>query len=566
MAEKSIAVLPFEYFGGDKDNTYLADGVQDDILTDLAKVADLKVISRRSVAQYRGSTADVHEIGKALQVAYVLEGTVRKAGDKLRVTAQLIDTRTAVEKWAEKYDRDFADIFAIQNEISDAIATQLKATLSPDEKSAIGTMPTHDMQAYDLYLRARALVHAFGTYAKQREESRARAKPLLEAAIARDPKFVLAYCLLAETECSDDVETPAPEEIARARNALDVALRLAPESGEVHLQLGSFYNIAAKDQERAKQEFTIALQKLPNSVQAHTALAELERDSSNWRQALQHLQRAAELDPRDPTPAIGLADIYIDLRRYDEAGKQLDRMIPIVPFASSAWIWWHKGQLEVERGDTKAAMAAYDSSPLRRAGTTGPNRKIAHVLLLERRYDEAADLMNSIEETARANDTIDTIGMSEWDLARIYLELGIVRRAQGKPERARPAFETAKAKFVTWQAKRPRPGNNTLHYQAVCDAGLGNKESALRQMRQLQELHSKSADPEQLIPVARWGAVVYAWCGDREAALGQLESIVDLPESLDAGDLKLNPQWDELRQEPRFQKLILEASKPVKLN
>src|SRR4029453_12300983 len=160
--EKSIAVLPFEYFGGDKDNTYLADGVQDDILTDLAKVADLKVISRRSVAQYRGSTADVREIGKALQVAYVLEGTVRKAGDKLRVTAQLIDARTAAEQWAEKYDRDFADIFAIQNEISETIADQLKAVLTPEEKATIETAPTRDMEAYDLYLRARALVNAFG--------------------------------------------------------------------------------------------------------------------------------------------------------------------------------------------------------------------------------------------------------------------------------------------------------------------------------------------------------------------------------------------------------------------
>jgi len=246
------------------------------------------------------------------------------------------------------------------------------------------------------------------------------------------------------------------------------------------------------------------------------------------------------------------------------AEKVLDRMIPIVPFASSAWIWWHKGQIEVERGNTKAAMAAYDSSPLRRAGTTGLNRRIAHVLLLERRYDEAVALMSSIEKTARANDTIDTIGFSDWDLARIYLELGIVRRAQGKPELARSAFEIAKAKFIAWQTKRST--ENTLDYQAVCDAGLGNKEAALRQVRQLQELSSKSSDPGEFISAARWGAVVYAWCGDRETALGQLEAIVHLPQSLDPGDLKLNPQWDELRQEPRFQKLILEASKPVNLN
>jgi adenylate cyclase len=200
--------LPFEYFGGDKDNTYLADGVQDDILTDLAKVADLKVISRRSVAQYRGSTADVRDIGKALQVAYVLEGTVRKVGDKIRVTAQLIDTRSALEKWAEKYDRDFADIFAIQNEISETIADQLKATLTPEEKANIEMAPTKDMEAYDLYLRARALANAFGVILRVRHENLLKAEPLLQAAIARDPKFVLAYCLLAEVQWSDQWQYP----------------------------------------------------------------------------------------------------------------------------------------------------------------------------------------------------------------------------------------------------------------------------------------------------------------------------------------------------------------------
>src|SRR5205823_13900896 len=185
---------PFESFADDKENAYFADGVQDDILTDLAKVADLKVISRRSVAQYRGSTKDVREIGQALQVAHVLEGTVRKIGDTIRVTAQLIDTRTEAQTWADKYERKVADVFAIQSDISQAIVAQLKAALSPSEKAAIEERPTQDQEAYDLYLRARALVYECGGTVKAGQGDTAKATTLLESAIARDPKFTLAYC------------------------------------------------------------------------------------------------------------------------------------------------------------------------------------------------------------------------------------------------------------------------------------------------------------------------------------------------------------------------------------
>ena len=240
IVEKSIAVLPFEYFGDDKENAYLADGVQDDILTDLAKVADLKVISRRSVAQFRDTKQTAREIGQALQVAYVLEGSVRKVAGKIGVTAHLIDTRTEAEKWTQGYERDFADIFAIQNDISETIADQLKAVLTPEEKANIETAPTRDMEAYDLYLKGRALVNGFGVILRVRHENLLKAEPLLQAAIARDPKFVLAYCLLAEVQSSDQWQRPTPQRFAEARANLETALKLAPESGEVHLQLGSF--------------------------------------------------------------------------------------------------------------------------------------------------------------------------------------------------------------------------------------------------------------------------------------------------------------------------------------
>jgi TolB-like protein/Tfp pilus assembly protein PilF len=490
IVEKSIAVLPFEHFGGDKDNAYIAAGVQDDILTDLAKVADLKVISRRSVAQYRGSTADVREIGKALQVAYVVEGTVRKTGDKLRVSAQLIDTRTEAEKWAEKYDRDFADVFAIQNEISESITNELQAVLTPEEKANIETPPTKDMEAYDLYLRARGLIDAFGVILSVRHENLLKAEPLLQAAIARDPKFVLAYCLLAEVQWSDLWQEPSPERIAQARANLETALKLAPDSGEVHLALGSFYYGAGDDRKRAEAEFRIAARKLPNSVVVIGALADFEQSRGQWKEALQYLRRAAELNPRDSGTALNLADAYGALRRYDEGDKVLNNAIAFLPHESTALLWLEKGQQAAARGDTKAAMAAFDAHPFRNTGVAGLNFEIAQNMVLEHRYDEAARLLESLEEIGRIHNTLPQKDMS-YHRGLWGIELAFVLRAQGEREKAQAAFETSKKNFATWVVQHPEEPK-ALGYIAICDAGLGNKEEALREGRKAQALWPRS--------------------------------------------------------------------------
>jgi TolB-like protein/Tfp pilus assembly protein PilF len=566
--DKSIAVLPFDYFGGDKDNAYLADGVQDDILTDLAKVADLKVISRRSVAQYRGSTTDVREIGKALQVAYVLEGTVRKVGDKIRVSAQLIDTRTEGEKWAEKYDREFADIFDIQNEISETIADQLKAVLTPEEKATIETAPTRDMEAYHLYLRARSLVNAFGLINRVRHENLLKAEPLLQAAIARDPKFVLAYCLLAEVQFNDPWQEPTPERIAQARAYLETALKLAPESAEVHLQLGSFYyNVgsgelaSSADTKRAEEEFRIAARKLPNSVVVLGALTEFERSRGQWKEALEHSRRAAELDPRDSEAAFNLADLYGVLRRYDEAGKLLDNAIAILPHESTAFLWTAKGQQAAARGDTKTAMAAFDAHPFRNKGVVGINFNVAKIMVLERRYDEAAALLSSLEAMGRTHNTFagrdHSYQRGEWEI-----ELGVIARAQGQKEKAQAAFEASKKDFTDWLAQKPEEPK-ALGYVAICDAALGNKEEALREGRKAQELWPKSRDYHSALQVRKQMALVYAWTGDHQAALAQLQELAPLPNCLTFGELKLHPQWDDLRHEPLFGKVLAVVAKPA---
>jgi TolB-like protein/Tfp pilus assembly protein PilF len=571
VVEKSIAVLPFEYFGGNKDDAYLADGVQDDILTDLAKVADLKVISRRSVAQYRGSTTDVREIGKALQVAYVLEGTVRKVGGNLRVTAQLIDTRTEGEKWAEKYDREFAGIFAIQNEISETIADQLKAVLTPEEKASIETAPTKDMEAYDLYLRARSLASAFGRINKVRHENLLRAEPLLQAAIARDPKFALAYCLLAEVQWNDPWQEPTPERITQARANLETALKLAPESGEVHLHLGSFYQnvgngqlASQPDMKRAEEEFRIAARKLPNSVVALRALAEFEKSRGRWKEALRHSRRAAELDPRDPDAALELAEVYSALRRYPEADKVLDNAIAILPHDSTAFLWTEKGQQAVARGDTKAAMAALDAHPFRNTGVVGVNWRIAEVMVLDRRYDEAAALVSSLEQIGRTHNTLPSKDIS-YERGKWELELAIIARAQGQKEKTRAAFEASKKDFTDWLVQKPEEPK-ALGYVAICDAALGNKEEALRAGRKAQELWPRSRDYHSSLQVAKQMAVVYAWTGDHRAALAELQELAPLPDCLTYGELKLHPQWDDLRHEPLFDKVLAVVAKPATID
>ena len=563
--EKSIAVLPFENFSQEKENAYFADGVQDDILTDLAKVADLKVISRRSVARYRGSTQSIRDIGQALQVAYVLEGTVRKVGNKIRVTAQLIDSRTEVEKWAEKYERDIADLFAIQSQISQTIVTQLKATLSPTEKTAIETPPTQDLEAYDMYLQARALTYAYGMEAKVADENRPKAAKLLQAAIERDPNFVLAYCLLSEVQSTPDwAEELTPAQIATAKATAETAARIAPESGEAHLALGGIYYGVLKDKSRGIEEWAIAARVMPNSVDVVSSLGQVARDRGQWKEALQNFQKAAQLDPRDPDRAADLFNLLYDLRRYREAEILVDRTMATVPPESAAQLWGMKRWIALARGDTKAALAAIEASPIRDKSPQGIPLRKAMILMLERRYPEAIALIESIPERARLDKDGPRSGLNAFANGHDLGELGVIYRAQGNTAKARVAFEASKRSFMIWLGKRPEE-LGALGWVAVCDAGLGRKEDSLADAARALAIWPLSREPLRAVALRYYIATVYAWNGDRAAALQLLEEIVKLPGGPDAGDLKLSPRWDDLRGDPRFAKIIAAAAEPVKL-
>src|SRR3989440_3840391 len=334
VSAKSIAVLPFENLSDDKQNAYFADGIQDEILTNLAKVADLKVISRTSVMQYRDTAQrNLREIARALGVAHVLEGTVQRASGRVRVSAQLIDARTDAHVWGESYDREIADVFAIENELAEKIVAQLKSKLSPSEKAAIEEKPTSDLAAYDLYLRARDLIErsVFGSGSELIEAIR-----LLEQAVQRDRSFALAYYQLAHAH--DQLYVRAidhtPERLKLAESAIELLRRLQPDSGETHLALAKNLYWGHLDYDNARKELAAAERALPNESLVFLLAGYIDRRQGRWDESLKNMQRAISLDPSGPQTPFVLEQIsrtYELLRRYSEVTALMDRALALAP-------------------------------------------------------------------------------------------------------------------------------------------------------------------------------------------------------------------------------------------
>ena len=323
IPQKSIAVLPFDNFGANEEKNYFAAGMQDDILTNLAKVADLKVISRTGVAPYRKGPRNIREIGRTLGVAYVLEGSVRKLDDRVRVNAQLIDAHSDSQVWAEQYDRRMDDLFALQSELAQAIVAQLKGKLSASEKAAIESRPTEDVQAYDLYLQARGAVV---------EYRYADAIDLLNKSIARDPNFALAYCLLANAHLRiyRYGEDPSKARLAAAKAAVEAAMRIAPDLAESHLAQAQYYYSGVRDYEKAAAALAAAPPASSDRAQFFDLAALTERRLGHWKEALRDGEKAMELDPHDPFIATEVIQSYLYLRRYSEAEKLADKAISLI--------------------------------------------------------------------------------------------------------------------------------------------------------------------------------------------------------------------------------------------
>lgn len=547
-AEKSIAVLPFQNLSDDKENAYFADGVQDEILTTLARVADLKVISRTSVMQYRDNSArKLPEIAQALQVAHVLQGSVQRVGNRVRVTAQLIDARNDRHLWAERYDRELADVFAIQSEIAQRITQQLRAVLSPTEKAALKTHPTANIVAYELYLRAKEIERA----GRSTRESLTQQIALLDQAVAQDPAFGPALCLLARAHCemywNNHDHTPA--RLALGKAALDVAARLQPDAGEVHLARGIYHYWGARDYVRALEELAIARRTLPNNADIVYFSGIIARRQGRWEESTVYLRAAAALDPRNATILTELATTnYVALRRYDEAARVCDGVLVWKRDFASEMARARVDRLA--RGDWRR-MESVLAGPAAKA-LSAEQFAVSQLDLafLQRNYAAA-------EQALSATKAADFPGGGYVTPREWYAAL--IAEGLGDPGKAQAAFIAARERSAANVAKRPEDGK-ALMILAEIDARLGRKEDALQQAERAVQLLPMNDDALDGLRILARFAGVCARAGDTDRALQILEEVVAKPSGPHYGELMLDERWDPLRKEPRFEKLLLSVA------
>ena len=548
IPEKSIAVLPFENLSDEKENAYFADGVQDEILTGLARVADLKVISRTSTLQYRVSAGrNLREIGKALGVAHLLSGSVQRAGNRVRVSAQLIDARTDSQLWAERYDRDIADVFAIESELAGKIVAQLQAKISPKEKAAIEQKPTADLAAHDLYVRAKTLI-ATSAFSTPQVESLSEAVRMLERAIERDPAFALAYYQLAQAHdqlyfAGIDHTTAR---LAMADEAIQSLTRLRPNSGEAHLAFAKHLYWGYLDYDRAREELKLAQQSLPNEPLSFEILGFIDRRQGRWAESTKNLERAIELDPQNGGFLKQLADSYVCLRRYADAQRVLERAIAVAPkdsnmraFRASIELDWHADPQPLS--STIRAIIAEDS----REGQNVAQLWL-RASLCERDFDSASRAVTALPIAGCYDDLIP--------FPRASCE-GVVAQMKGDKAAVRAAYTTARNEAAKLIEDQPDYAE-ALCVLGVADAALGNKEDAIREGRRATELIPVSKNAIEGYLLIEYLALIYAWTGEKDLACQQLAVAARTPGFLSYGELRLHPRWDPLRGDRRFEEIV----------
>jgi TolB-like protein/Flp pilus assembly protein TadD len=552
LSEKSIAVLPFENLSAGKDNSYFARGVQDEILSHLAKIADLKVISRTSVLQYQGGAPrNLREIGNALGVAHVLEGSVQRVANRVRVNAQLIDTRTDAHLWAETYDRDLANVFAVQTEIAQKIADQLQAKISPREKAAIEERPTKDLVAYDLYVQAKSVIDkAAYEHGKEQGKNYFQAIELLNQAIARDSAFLLAYCRLAEAH--DELYLQkldhTPSRLELAKSAINSAFRLKPDSGQAHLALATHLYHGYLDYDHARDELDIASRTLPNNAQIFEWSGYIDRRQNRWHDAVRDFNHAMELDPRNVKILTSAEATYSFMREYKKEREVCDRLIALESNnighrLRRAWIDFF------ERADTRAMHAAVEKKLIDDYKLT---RARFYLALYERDAVAADHALGVLSEDTFEARGAKGIGMTQF--SRAYAN-GLVAWMKGDAAGAQLAFSTARTQQE--EVVREQPGDGpVLCVLGLIDAGLGRKEDALREVRRALELAPRAKDSLDNADVLYFYAVICAWTGERDLAIEQLETLAKIPAGVTYGELRLDPHWDPLRRDPRFEKIV----------
>ena len=552
-----IAVLPFENLNDQKENSVFADGVQDDILSKLAKIGDLKVISRSSVMEYRGKR-NVRQIGDALRVSHVLEGSVRRAGTHLHLNAQLIDTRTDTHVWVEQYDRDLNDLFAIQSEIVQKVAEHVHAKLSATEKASIEERPTQDLIAYDFYARAVSMIYNVQVPSESTadtplnaDKTLSEAVDLLNKAVTRDPNFFLAYCQLALVhDLVYDMEIDhTPARLALAQSAIDSAFRVRPNSGEAHLALGWHLYWGYLDYDRARAELALAQQSLPNNPVVYELAGSMDRSQRRWADATQNLERACELDPRNLPYLINLGSTYLTLHDYDQHIRKMDRIVALHPEQRVGRIF--RASVEVyRRADTGPWRESIENMLTNEPGSEKDPFVASQrytLALYDRDWDAAERAAPVLTQKHSLQWSFPQLGRDFW--------VGVIARLKGDETSARAAFMRARAQQE--EEIRGHPDDAGLLVDlGLIDAGLGRKEEALNEGRRAMELLSSVKNSYSEPYVRKSFAIICAWTGERELALGQLEALIKIPGSYTYGNFRLSPMWDPLRGDPRFEKIV----------
>jgi TolB-like protein/class 3 adenylate cyclase len=556
VAEKSIAVLPFENLSTNQETGFFTDGVHDQILSNLSKVADLKVISRTSVMPYKVVRArNLREIGRQLGVAHILEGSVQQLNNRIRVNAQLIDARTDAHIWAQTYDRELADVFAIQSEIAETIAEQLKVQLSPKERAALAEPNTNDLLAQRLFVQALQL--AFLASNPDAKQSLLQAIPLLEEAITRDPKFLRAYALLytAHVDLYWQGFEHTPERLELARTAIERAAQVNPDSGDVHLVRADYFYKASRDYDRARAELDLARVALPNNPLCYIYTAAMDRRQGRWTESIRNWERGVELDPRNFRYLMETALTYQVMRRYAESAAMFERAISILPQDKFARTQLAHNRF-FEHGDIEPLRACL-SDILNEDPTAAT--EIANGLfscsLAARNRPGVTRALQSI----RAEGLRDVDNNSLW--ARDWF-VGLAARTFGDREQAQAAFTAARA----IEEKNVQDQPDYAHAWSrlgLIDAGLGRKEDAIREGRRACELLPISKDSLDGSSFITNLAMIYAWTGENDLALEQLAESARIPGGVSYGELKLYPQWDSLRGDPRFEKLVASLAPPA---
>jgi TolB-like protein len=547
IPEKSIAVLPFENLSDDKSNAYFSEGIQDEILTRLSKIAALKVISRTSTQKYKSAPDNLRDIGKQLGVAHVLEGSVQKIANAVHVNVQLIKAATDEHLWAESYNRKLDDVFGVEAEVATAIADQLNTKLSGTEQKAVTNKPTQNAAAYDAYLRALAIEHNSYNY-----EAYSQAERVYAYAVQLDPNFALAWARLSIIRSflyfnAIDLTTNSA---AAVKEAADHALSLAPEAGESWIAQGSYRYRVLRDFQGAVAAYQEAQKRLPNSALVHEYLAFVQRRLGQWKEAEANYKRALELDPRDIQLLNSMAgEFYAYLRRFDDALAIIDRSLQLAPddevgHAGKAGLLQAAGRLE--EASHELAHVPLDLT----------DDWIIGVRLVqasyERNFDEGIKVAQRKLSSIPPGQALDSFQKS------FLVELGQYQEWAGQKDEARRTFERAVHEILpTPQSTVVLDANGTPVILAFAYAGLGEKEKALQQAQSAVKAYETDAVSKPQAEVAL--AQIQAQCGERDSAIAALPHLLEVPAGLTTANLKFDPLWDPLREDPRFQKLITES-------